>query len=261
MSGRSMIPITEIMPPVSSCKPSRDTGSQGFGAGGGCCRSRKYGKGSRTRTPASRCATGVRCRCRRAHHVARVDIDDGEQVHEAATHRDVAYVELPHMVDVVYGETSEQVRVFAGLRVGASCPRLRAERPPAHHAHQPPQPVRAHVMAFDLFFRNSTSIVSSPIVLYSCSMSLSLSSLPLASALKASALRSLSRFFHWLTWFGLSWYLLHSSGSVWFSCIASKATFALNSAVYLRRLTFFVSFIFPEFCAKIITLGSGLNFW
>ena len=43
------------------------------------------------------------------HHVVRVDIDDGEQVYKAAPHRDVAYVELTHLVDVVYGKTFEQV--------------------------------------------------------------------------------------------------------------------------------------------------------
>jgi len=150
--SRSVISILKVMPHVSLCKPSQDTGSQDFGAGGGCCRSRSTlsypstapctcRTGSCKRTPASRCATGVRCRCRQGR-----------------------------------GTGPE-------ARTAAVCSASPSWTPSS--------------------FRNSTLIVSSPIVLYSCSISLSLSSLPPDSVLKASALRSFSCFFHWLIWFGL----------------------------------------------------------
>lgn len=64
-------------------------------------------------------------------------------------------------------------------------------------------------------------------------------------------------FFHCATWLGCSSYFLHSSDRVCRYCIASKATFAMNSAVNFRRLFLVVLFIFFEFCAKIITLAVG----
>lgn len=98
------------------------------------------------------------------------------------------------------------------------------------------------------FFKKSTSIVSFPIVLYSCSINLSFSSLPLDGSLKTLALCSFNCLFHWEIWFGWSPYFLHRSDNVWFSGIASKATFALNSAVNFRRLVFFELFIFFYLC-------------
>ena len=53
-----------------------------------------------------------------AHHVARVHVYDGEQVHVAATHRDVADVKLPDLVAVVYAKAFQQVRVLVCLLVG-----------------------------------------------------------------------------------------------------------------------------------------------
>lgn len=82
-------------------------------------------------------------------------------------------------------------------------------------------------------------------VLYRCSMSLSLS-LSAASprSLKTLELCTFNWFFHFVIRFGWTSCFLLNSLNVSLSCNASMATFTLNSAVNFRRLIVFVLVIF-----------------
>ena len=62
-----------------------------------------------------------------ADHIPGVHVDDGEQVHVAPSHRDVADVELPDPVPVVYLEILQQIRILVGLLIGKGRAPLRSD--------------------------------------------------------------------------------------------------------------------------------------
>lgn len=51
-----------------------------------------------------------------AHHIARVDVYDGEHV-LSTPHQNVVDVEVPNLITVLYDETFKQIRILVGFLV------------------------------------------------------------------------------------------------------------------------------------------------
>ena len=80
-------------------------------------------------------------------HLATEPVHDGDEVKEAAPHRDIGHIRTPDLIRPLDRQMPQQVRIDAVLRMWFAGLRRLIDRRQTDLAHEPPNPLAAHAPA------------------------------------------------------------------------------------------------------------------